>query len=73
MIPRGPRDTGEACDVLAINHLAAAYADAVSRGDVAEACQRATRFDRTPTGVRGSVRSVADGAVVLDLDQYAPQ
>ena len=39
MIPREPRDAGEACDVLAINHLAAAYADAVSRGDVAEACQ----------------------------------
>ncbi len=39
MIPREPRDAGEACDVLAIGHLAAAYADAVSRGDVAEACQ----------------------------------
>ena len=38
MIPREPRDAGEACDVLAICHLAAAYADAVSRGDVAEAC-----------------------------------
>ena len=38
MIPREPRDAGEACDVLAINHLAAAYADAVSRGEVAEAC-----------------------------------
>lgn len=39
MIPREPRDAGEACDVLAINHLAAAYADAVSRGQIAEACQ----------------------------------
>jgi ketosteroid isomerase-like protein len=38
MIPREPRDSREACDVLAINHLAAAYADAVSRGDIAEAC-----------------------------------
>jgi len=39
MIPREPRKVGEACDVLAINHLAAAYADAVSRGDVVEACE----------------------------------
>jgi ketosteroid isomerase-like protein len=38
MIPREPRDAGEACDVLAINHLAAAYAEAVSRGQIAEAC-----------------------------------
>jgi ketosteroid isomerase-like protein len=38
MIPREPRDAAEAGDVLAINHLAAAYADAVSRGDIAEAC-----------------------------------
>ncbi len=38
MIPTEPRDAREACDVLAINHLAAAYADAVSRGEVAEAC-----------------------------------
>ncbi|MBE1551931.1 hypothetical protein GGC64_006018 [Mycobacterium sp. OAS707] len=38
MIPREPRDFVEARDVLAIAHLAAAYADAVSRGKVAEAC-----------------------------------
>jgi len=38
MIPREPRDAGEACDVMAIQHLAAAYADGVSRGDIAEAC-----------------------------------
>jgi ketosteroid isomerase-like protein len=38
MIPREPRNGTEACDVLAITHLAAAYADAVSRGEVAEAC-----------------------------------
>jgi hypothetical protein len=31
--------------------------------------ERATRFDRVPTGVRGSVRSVADGAIVLDLEE----
>lgn len=29
---------------------------------------RATRFDRVPTGVRGSPRSVADGAIMLDLE-----
>jgi SnoaL-like domain len=38
MIPRQARDAREACDVLAINHLAAAYADGVSRGQIAEAC-----------------------------------
>ncbi len=38
MIPREPRDAQEVCDVIAINHLAASYADAVSRGHVAEAC-----------------------------------
>jgi hypothetical protein len=38
MIPREPRDASEACDILAINQLAAAYADAVSRGRIAEAC-----------------------------------
>lgn len=38
MIPREPRNVQEACDVIAINHLAAAYAEAVSRGQVAEAC-----------------------------------
>ena len=38
MIPREPRDGGEACDIVAIAHLAAAYADGVSRGDIAEAC-----------------------------------
>ena len=37
MIPREPRNAQEACDVIAINHLAAAYAEAVSRGQVAEA------------------------------------
>jgi hypothetical protein len=31
--------------------------------------ERATRFDRVPTGVRGSVRSVVDGAIVLDLEE----
>ncbi|HYR17031.1 MAG TPA: hypothetical protein VEQ67_22870 [Mycobacterium sp.] len=38
MILREPRDAREACDVLAITHLATAYADAVSRGQIAEAC-----------------------------------
>jgi hypothetical protein len=38
MIPRQPRDATEVCDILAITHLATAYADAVSRGEVAEAC-----------------------------------
>jgi ketosteroid isomerase-like protein len=38
MIPREPKDSTDACDVLAIAHLAAAYADAVSRGEVTEAC-----------------------------------
>jgi hypothetical protein len=38
---------------------------------VSNTAERATRFDRSPTGVRGSVRSVSDGAIVLDLDQYA--
>ena len=38
MIPREPRNAQEACDVVAINHLAASYAEAISRGDVAEAC-----------------------------------
>jgi hypothetical protein len=40
---------------------------------VSNTAERATRFDRTPTGVRGSVRSVSDGAAVVDLDQYAAQ
>jgi len=31
--------------------------------------ERATRFDRVPTGVRGSVQTVADGAIVLDLQE----
>lgn len=38
MIMREPRNAQEACDVIAIKHLAASYAEAVSRGDVAEAC-----------------------------------
>jgi len=38
MILREPRDASEACDVIAIQHLAASYADAVSRGDIADAC-----------------------------------
>lgn len=38
MIPREPRDAQEACDVVAITHLAAAYAEGVSRGQVEEAC-----------------------------------
>lgn len=38
MIPREPRDARGACDVVAITHLAAAYAEAVSRGQVEEAC-----------------------------------
>src|SRR5713226_1822696 len=38
MLPREPRNADEACDVLAITHLAAAYADGVSRGQIAEAC-----------------------------------
>jgi hypothetical protein len=39
MIPRAPRNAKEVCDIQAITQLAVAYADAVSRGDVAEACQ----------------------------------
>ncbi|MGA9492870.1 MAG: nuclear transport factor 2 family protein [Mycobacterium sp.] len=38
MIPREPRDDREARDVVAIQHLAAAYADGVSRGDIPGAC-----------------------------------
>jgi hypothetical protein len=38
MIPREPRNAQEACDVIAITHLAAAYSEAISRGQVAEAC-----------------------------------
>jgi len=34
---------------------------------VSNARERAAIFDRVPTGVRGSVRSVADGAITLDL------
>ncbi|MCV7282397.1 nuclear transport factor 2 family protein [Mycolicibacterium flavescens] len=39
MLPREPRSAQEACDVVAITHLAVAYAEAVSRGEIAEACQ----------------------------------
>lgn len=39
MIPDEPQTAEQACDVIAITHLAAAYADAVSRGEIAEACQ----------------------------------
>jgi hypothetical protein len=35
---------------------------------VSNARERRATFDRVPTGVRGSVRSVADGAITLDLD-----
>jgi hypothetical protein len=35
---------------------------------VSNSVHRATRFDRTPTGIGGSVRLVADGVAVLDLD-----
>jgi ketosteroid isomerase-like protein len=38
MIIREPRTAQEACDVIAIRHLAVSYAEAVSRGGVAEAC-----------------------------------
>jgi ketosteroid isomerase-like protein len=38
MLAREPRDAQEACDVISINQLAVSYADAVSRGEVAEAC-----------------------------------
>jgi len=38
MLIREPRTAQEACDVIAITHLAAAYAEAVSRGEIAEAC-----------------------------------
>lgn len=38
MLPREPRSAQEACDVIAITHLAVAYAEAVSRGEIAEAC-----------------------------------
>jgi hypothetical protein len=38
VIPREPQSAQEACDVIAITHLAVAYAEAVSRGDVVEAC-----------------------------------
>jgi hypothetical protein len=54
---------------------AAEWAVDTEDGDlvVSNAVERATRFDRTPTGVRGSVLSVSDAAVVIDLDQYAAQ
>ncbi|EID11753.1 nuclear transport factor 2 family protein [Mycolicibacterium phlei] len=39
MLAREPRSAQEACDVVAITHLAASYAEAVSRGEIAEACQ----------------------------------
>jgi hypothetical protein len=35
---------------------------------VSNARERAATFDRVPTGVHGSVRSVADGAMTIDLD-----
>jgi hypothetical protein len=35
---------------------------------VSNARQRRTTFDRVPTGVRGSVRSAADGAMAIDLE-----
>jgi hypothetical protein len=35
---------------------------------VSNARERAASFDRLPTGVRGSVRSVTDGAINIDLD-----
>lgn len=38
MTVREPRSPEEACDVIAIKQLAATYADAVSRGEIAEAC-----------------------------------
>jgi ketosteroid isomerase-like protein len=38
MIPGEPRNGQEACDVIAITHLAAVYAEAIPRGQVAEAC-----------------------------------
>jgi hypothetical protein len=39
MLPREPGSGQAACDIVAVAHLAAAYADAVSRGEIAEACQ----------------------------------
>ena len=38
MLAREPRNAQEACDIIAIRHLAVSYAEAVSRGAVAEAC-----------------------------------
>jgi hypothetical protein len=35
---------------------------------VSNARARAATFDRVPTDVRGSVRSVADGAITIDLN-----
>jgi hypothetical protein len=35
---------------------------------VSNARQRAATFDRVPTGLRGAVLSVADGAVIIELD-----
>lgn len=43
MLPPEPRTAIEACDIAAINHLAAAYAEAVSRGEIAEACLTYTK------------------------------
>lgn len=37
---------------------------------VSNARERAATFDRVPTGIRGSVRSVVDGAITIDLDMY---
>lgn len=39
MIVGEPRSAQEACDVIAVTHLAVSYAEAVSRGEIAEACQ----------------------------------
>lgn len=42
MLVREPRSAQEACDVIAVTHLAVSYAEAVSRGEVAEACKAYT-------------------------------
>lgn len=39
---------------------------------VSNARERLTIFDRVPTGVRGSVRSVADGQATIDLETSGP-
>lgn len=42
MLVREPRSAQEACDIIAVTHLAVSYAEAVSRSEIAEACHAYT-------------------------------